>query len=208
MTSPVPRLLIDTCSIINLSYCGPTASVFRGRYEGVAGWVRATQAELVRQRSRRPPYPQAGRAGNWAASWLGNPIEMTGEHLLVATEGIQRAIAAGYTDSALDHLGEAASIALLQSVGKGRLISDDHAARAESRKRGVKTSSTVGVIAQLLTVTGSGVDPRWPTCTCGLFGPGSGYTHSSRRSTCSQAILDPGSSAESHAPTPNHYPTG
>ena len=62
-------------------------------------------------------------------------------------------------DSALDHLGEAASIALLQSSGKGRLISDDHAARAESRKRGVRASSTIGVVAQLLTVPGSGVDP-------------------------------------------------
>ena len=54
MTSSVPRLLIDTCSIINLSYCTPVGSVFRSRYEGVAGWARATQAELIRQRSRRP----------------------------------------------------------------------------------------------------------------------------------------------------------
>jgi len=92
MTSPVPRLLIDTCSIINLSYCAPVGSVFRSRYEGVAGWVRATHAELVRQRSRRPPHPQAGRAGNWAASWLGMPIEMADENLLVTTESIQRAI--------------------------------------------------------------------------------------------------------------------
>ncbi len=105
------------------------------------------------------PHPQAGRACNWAASWLGSPIEMVDENLRLATESIQRAIAAGYTDSALDHLGEAASIALLQSAGKGRLISDDHAARAESRKRGVRASSTIGVIAQLLTVPGSGVDP-------------------------------------------------
>jgi hypothetical protein len=118
MTSPVPRLLIDTCSIINLSYCAPVGAVFRSRYEGVAGWVRATQAELLRQRSRRPPHPQAGRAGNWAASWLGMPVEMVDESLRVATESIQRAIAAGCTDSALDHLGEAASIALLQSAGK------------------------------------------------------------------------------------------
>jgi hypothetical protein len=150
--------MIDTCSIINLSYCAPVGSVFRSRYEGVAGWARATQAELLRQRSRRPPHPQAGRAGNWAASWLGMPIEMVDENLRFATEDIQRAIAAGRTDSALDHLGEAATIALLQSTGKGRLISDDHAARAESRRRGIRASSTVGVVAQLLTVPGSRVD--------------------------------------------------
>jgi len=91
--------------------------------------------------------------------WLGIPIEIVEEDLLVATESVQRSIAAGCSDSALDHLGEAASIALLASAGKGRLISDDHAARAECRKRGLRASSTVGVAAHLLTIAGSGVDP-------------------------------------------------
>jgi hypothetical protein len=158
MTSPVPALLLDTCSIINLSYCTPVAAIFRSRYENKAGWVRATQAELVRQRGKRPPHPQAGRASNWAATWLGMPIEMVDEELLVATESIQHDIAVGGSGSALDHLGEAASIALLQSAGAGRLISDDHTARAESRKRGIKASSTIGVIAQLLSIADSGVD--------------------------------------------------
>lgn len=158
MTDPVPKLLLDTCSIINLSYCAPVAAIFRNRYEGTAGWVRAAHDELVRQRGRRPPHPQAGRATNWAATWLGMPIEMTDIDLILATESIQRDISAGSAESALDHLGEAASIALLHSAGTGRLISDDHGARGEARKRGVRTSSTVGVIAQLLTITGSGVD--------------------------------------------------
>ncbi len=158
MTYAAPTFLLDTCTIINLSYCAPVAAVFRNRYEGDACWVRATRAELVRLRGRRPPHPQAGRAANWAATWLGAPIEISDEHLLIATEGIQRSIAAGSVNSALDHLGEAASIALLQSLGKGRLISDDHAARAESRKRGVKAVSTVGVVAHLLTIAESGID--------------------------------------------------
>ena len=158
MTGSIPKLLLDTCSIINLSYCPPVAAIFRSRYQGSAGWTEAAHAELVRQRGRRPPHPQAGRATNWAATWLGAPIEMTDVDLIIATESIQRDIAAGCTDSALDHLGEAASIALLQSAGAGRLISDDHAARGEARKRGVRASSTVGVIAQLLTIDGSGVD--------------------------------------------------
>jgi hypothetical protein len=158
MTNLMPKLLLDTCSIINLSYCPPVAAIFRSRYQGAAGWTEAAHAELVRQRGRRPPHPQAGRATNWAATWLGTPIEMTDVDLIIATERIQRDIAAGGADSALDHLGEAASIALLQSAGAGRLISDDHAARGEARKRGVRASSTVGVIAQLLTIEGSGVD--------------------------------------------------
>ena len=120
--------------------------------------MRAAQAELVRQRGRRPPHPQAGRAANWAASWLGTPIEITDEELIVAVAEIQQDIAGGSTDSALDHLGEAASIAVLHAAGTGRLITDDHAARAEARRRGVRASSTVGVIAHLLTVGDSGVD--------------------------------------------------
>lgn len=158
MTGPVPDLLLDTCAIINLSYCQPVANIFRNRYAGRAGWMRAAHAELVRQRGRRPPHPQAGRAANWAATWLGTPIEMTDDTLIIATAAIQRDIAAGSSDSALDHLGEAASIALLQTTGAGRLITDDHAARGEARRRGVKASSTVGVIAQLLTINGSGID--------------------------------------------------
>jgi hypothetical protein len=104
------------------------------------------------------PHPQAGRASNWAATWLGLPIEITDGKLIETTALIQRDIAAGSTNSALDHLGESASIALLESAGTGRLITDDHGARAESRKWGVRASSTVGIIAQLLTIPGSGVD--------------------------------------------------
>jgi len=158
MTEPIPKLLLDTCSIINLSYCAPIAAVFRNRYERTAGWTCAAKEELVRQRGRKPPHPQAGRAVNWATAWLGTPIEVIDEDLILSTASIQRDIAAGSADSALDHLGEAASIALLQYAGAGRLISDDHAARGEARKRGVRASSTVGVVAQLLTVGGSGID--------------------------------------------------
>jgi hypothetical protein len=158
MTDSVPALLLDTCSIINLSYCRPVAAVIRGRYEGRAGWVRAAHRELVRQRSRRPPHPQAGNACGWAVTWLGPPIEIADEKMFATIESIQRDIAVGSADSALDHLGEAACIALLESAGTGRMISDDHAARAESRRRGVAASSTIGVIAQLLNIPGSGVD--------------------------------------------------
>lgn len=59
MTGSVPEILLDTCSIINLSYCQPVATIFRSRYEGAAGWTRAAKDELVRQRGRRPPHPQA-----------------------------------------------------------------------------------------------------------------------------------------------------
>jgi hypothetical protein len=156
---PTPGLLIDTCAIINLSYCPLVAAIFRDRYRGAAGWMKAAHTELVRQRGRKPPHPQAGRAANWAVTWLGTPIEITDEELIVAIADIQLDIAVGSADSALDHLGEAASIAFLQAAGTGRLITDDHAARAEARRRGVRASSTVGVVARLLAVNGSGLDP-------------------------------------------------
>ncbi|GAA1010327.1 hypothetical protein Aple_038560 [Acrocarpospora pleiomorpha] len=108
--------------------------------------------ELTRQRTRKPPHPQAGRACNWAISWLDRPIEITDEAGQVAIEGIRTAIAVGCDDDSLDHLGEAASIHLLTKAGTGRLISDDHGARAIARDRrySVRAASTVGVLGELL----------------------------------------------------------
>jgi hypothetical protein len=143
-------LLLDTCAIINLSYCSPVATLFQDRYKGRGGWTEAVRTELTRQRTRKPPHPQAGRACNWAKGWLGRPLTVLDEPGQIAVAEIQEAIAVGSDDDSLDHLGEAASIHLLVAAGSGRLISDDHGARDIARKRGVKASSTVGVLAELL----------------------------------------------------------
>jgi predicted nucleic acid-binding protein len=151
VTPTPPALLLDTCAIINLSYCSPVATLFKTRYAGRAGWTRAVREELTRQRSRKPPHPQAGRASNWAASWLPSPIEIVdpGDQIAIAT--VQRQIALGGDDDNLDHLGEASSIHLLALAGAGRLISDDHGARAIARNQyRVRASSTVGVLTELL----------------------------------------------------------
>jgi hypothetical protein len=158
MTSPVPRLLIDTCSIINLSYCAPVGSIFRSRYEGVAGWVRATQAELVRQRSRRPPHPQAGRAGNWAASWLGMPIEILDENLLVATEASSASSPLVTPTPHLTTWGKQRASRCSSRSGKdgsSAMITRPEPRHGSEGSRRVPRSA----IAQLLTVAGSGVDP-------------------------------------------------
>lgn len=145
-----PDLLLDTCSIINLSYCSPVAALFKEKYTGRTGWVRAVQTELTRQRAKRPPHPQAGRACSWAISWLGLPIEITDRDDQVAVANIQNQIALGSGDDSLDHLGEAASIHLLTVAG-GRLISDDRGARDTARANySVRAASTVGVLATLL----------------------------------------------------------
>jgi hypothetical protein len=149
--------LFDTCSIINLSYCQPVAAVFRKRYAGEAGWVKAVQTELASQRARRPPHPQAGRAMSWATTWLGDPIVLDEAADIEATEAVRIAVAAGGGISALDHLGEAASIVALEkhqaAWAGGRLISDDRGARDEARRRGLLAASTVGVVARLLTLS-------------------------------------------------------
>jgi predicted nucleic acid-binding protein len=147
-----PALLLDTCSIINLSYCSPVATLFKEKYTGRAGWPHAVRTELTRQRAKRPPHPQAGRACNWAVTWLGQPIALTDPNEQIAVEAIQNEISLGSDNDALDHLGEAVSIYLLASAGTGRLISDDHGARATARnnKHNVRASSTVGVLAALL----------------------------------------------------------
>lgn len=151
MTPAPPALLLDTCAIINLSYCSPVATLFKTRYAGRAGWTRAVREELTRQRSRKPPHPQAGRASNWAASWLPSPIEIVDPGDQIAIARIQQQIALGSEDDSLDHLGEASSIHLLATNLAGRLISDDHGARAIARNHyRVRTASTVGVITELL----------------------------------------------------------
>jgi hypothetical protein len=143
-------LLFDTCAIINLSYCSPVATLFRDRYKGRGGWAEAVRIELTRQRTRKPPHPQAGRACNWAKGWLGDPFAILDESGQIAVAEIQETIAVGSDDDSLDHLGEAASIHLLTVAGGGRLISDDHGARDVARRRSVKAASTVGVLAELL----------------------------------------------------------
>jgi predicted nucleic acid-binding protein len=151
MTPTPPAFLLDTCAILNLSYCSPVATLFKTRFAGRAGWTRAVQTELTRQRSRKPPHPQAGRANNWAVSWLPSPIEIVEIVDQVAIAMIQKQVALGCEDDSLDHLGEASSIHLLAAAGKGRLISDDHGARAVARKRHqVLASSTIGVVSELL----------------------------------------------------------
>jgi hypothetical protein len=146
-----PALLLDTCAIINMSYCSPVTTLFKACCEGRAGWTRAVREELTRQRSRKPPHPQAGRASNWAASWLPSPIEIVDRGDQVAIATIQQQIALGSGDDSLDHLGEASSIHLLAVAAKGRLISDDHGARAVARNQyQVRASSTVGVLTELL----------------------------------------------------------
>jgi hypothetical protein len=120
-----PALLLDTCSIINLSYCSPVATLFKEKYTGRAGWPHAVRTELTRQRAKRPPHPQAGRACNWAVTWLGEPIALTEPSEQIAVEAIQNEISLGSDNDALDHLGEAVGIYLLASAGTGRLISDE-----------------------------------------------------------------------------------
>jgi predicted nucleic acid-binding protein len=135
-----------------LSYCSPVATVFKDTYKGRAGWARAVKTELTHQRAKRPPHPQAGRACNWAVTWLGEPIAISDLTEQIAVEAIQNEISLGSDNDALQHLGEAVSIHLLATAGSGRLISDDHAARDTARRirHNVRASSTVGVLAHLL----------------------------------------------------------
>jgi hypothetical protein len=146
-----PDFLIDTCSVINLSYCRPVAQLFQTRYSGRIGWTRAVYAELVRLRTKHPPHPQAGRAVNWGSGWLGRQVEVSGEERLELVEEIRLAIALRQgSESELDHLGESASIVAALDLGGVRLISDDRGARGEASVRKVGSISTVGILAQLL----------------------------------------------------------
>lgn len=170
MTPAAPALLLDTCAIINLSYCSPVATLFKTRYAGRAGWTRAVRAELTRQRSRKPPHPQAGRANNWAASWLPSPIEIVDSVDQIAIARIQEQIALGSEDDGLDHLGEAASIHLLATAATGRLIAMTMAlARSpETSTRCVRLRLSVFLPSYSPGVRSR---PRPPICTSTSYGP-------------------------------------
>jgi hypothetical protein len=149
--------LFDTCSLINVSYCPPIASLFRTRYDGRAGWVRVAREELAGERMKLPPNPQAGRAMSWASSWLGMPVEVLGEDRLNLVDEIRKALAAGSEQrSQFAHLGEATAIVALLDQRGGRLLSDDLGARGEARRRRVQAISSVGVLSELII---RGVEP-------------------------------------------------
>lgn len=140
----------------------------------------------------KPPHPQADRASNWAASWLPSPIEITDPVDQITIARIQQQVALGATDDSLDHLGEAASIHLLATAAAGRLISDDHGARAVARSQyRVRASSTVGVLTELLAR--GEVTPRLLTSTSTPFAPMVGWESSSAPTISYPATSAPGS---------------
>jgi predicted nucleic acid-binding protein len=159
MTSPTsdgptgPDFLFDACTLINLSYSDPIASLFRERYEGRAGWVKVVHTELVRQRMNRPPNHQAGQAFNRASAWLSSGVQVVGESNINDVEVLRQRLLAGQLEkSQFEHLGEATSIVVLRSQGHSRFLTDDHDARFEARQAGVNATSSVGILSGLIRI--------------------------------------------------------
>ncbi|HVB43098.1 MAG TPA: hypothetical protein VNF47_10390, partial [Streptosporangiaceae bacterium] len=82
MTSPAPALLLDTCSIINLSYCRPVASAFRSRYEGAAS---TTGLDLHRLKTQTSPEVGGASVGLVRAA-PGGPAKALVDGLVVFAE--------------------------------------------------------------------------------------------------------------------------
>lgn len=150
MTLP-PLYLLDTCTIINLTYSQPISALFQKLMVPSLGWVEVVKTELRTKTTSRPPLPNAVQALRWGLTNLGTPIPMTEDSAdLRSIAEIQASIGLAPGGSPFQHLGEATSIYYLNLRGGGFLVSDDHDARSEAQVRGVRALSSVGLISRFM----------------------------------------------------------
>ena len=139
------------------------------------------------------------RAHGWAATQFGTPPNPASPDRRANARTIgwvaKLRIGALHQDDSLDHLGEASSIYLLAAAGVGRLISDDHGARAVARGRHrVRASSTVGVVAELLAR--GEVTPETADLYLDTLRPSGVWASRSHPKICCATHLVPGNDAE------------
>lgn len=150
MTSHEPYLL-DTCTIINITYSHQVTKIFEIVVGANLGWLETVRLELKRRVAANPQLPNSLQALRWANLHLGTPIEMTEDNadlsevneIQIKLEGLGSVITS-------QHLGEASTISHLLHRGDGYLVSDDHSARSEARSRGVRAISSVGIVDKVL----------------------------------------------------------
>ena len=71
-----------------------------GQVQGTRRLGGSGESELTRQRTRKPPHPQAGRARNWAITWLGDPFFIVDEETRSRSPGSRRLSPSGATTTA------------------------------------------------------------------------------------------------------------
>jgi hypothetical protein len=147
-----PLFLLDTCSIVNLTYSHEVSELFAETLRPYLSWVEVVRTELRTKTTSRPPLPNAVTALRWGNAKLGAPIQVEdGGADLLAIDQIRKSIGVDYNNSPFQHLGEATSIYYLSERGGGTLVSDDHGARSEARVRGLRAMSTVGFVSKAMT---------------------------------------------------------
>jgi hypothetical protein len=122
----------DTCTLSNFAAVG-RLDLLRERYGHRAHWTETVQWE-VRRGLPVAPYLRAVVD----ASWLGEPVEISGlPAALTEINNIRRGLGASPGDQ-LQHLGEAEIIYHLQFVDIGAFfVTDDQPALDFARRRGV-----------------------------------------------------------------------
>lgn len=106
-----PLYLLDTCTVINLTYSQPITNFFESSFRTFLGWVEVVHTELDNKANTRPPLPNAPLALQWGISNLGTPIQVQDGNVDFDSIFTIRASIAGTSVLApFAHLGEAASI--------------------------------------------------------------------------------------------------
>jgi hypothetical protein len=145
MTLP-PLYLLDTCTLINLTYSQPVSDLIQSQMSPHLGWMETVKTELQSIVKSQNPIPNSIQALRWGLAQLGTPIVIEGNRANgEAILEIRASIGLADGGSPFQHLGEATIIHHLVLRGEGFLISDDHGARSAARARGVKAVSSVGL---------------------------------------------------------------
>ncbi|MER5476386.1 hypothetical protein ABT026_05315 [Streptomyces sp. NPDC002734] len=110
-------------------------------------WTQAVAYEAQRSAVHLPAL--GGLADG--AGWLGEPIEVDGEVEQALVERLRRVVFGGLAHRPLQHLGEAETLAVIETRREFRTavwITDDADAGRYAHRRGIRVLDTVGVMRE------------------------------------------------------------
>lgn len=143
MSPGVGGVFFDTCTLSNFAIVN-RLDLLETRYGYRARWTETVQYEVARG-ARANPYLQEVLD----ATWLGEPIEISGDvQVLTEIDRLRRALG-GTNAEPMKHLGEAEIIYYVESTERsGVFVTDDRPALDFARRRGIVVLDSADVLAE------------------------------------------------------------
>jgi predicted nucleic acid-binding protein len=126
---------------------------------GRGRWTDVVAAEAARSVRFLPDLQKAVDQ-----NWLGEPIEINDTDAIRRVDVIRRGVFGGTPDKALQHLGEAQTIYLIQNVSEysaATWVTDDAEALRYARHRGLFTKDTADLFAEAVSMGDISADVAW-----------------------------------------------